>query len=536
MAFLRIEKKQSGTYMRIIQGYRKEGKSMCKTLYNLGRLEDYKSSDLRAIGEKFLQLSGCPLENIKELGLKELHRYNYGYTQIVNLLWNTFRLTELFLTALKKKRLKYDFENVMKLMLVERLNVPCSKLQNFYNQTEYLGIQRVDLHNLYRSLDVLSDIGENIQRHFFEIHKNLFSTDLSVVFYDVTTLYFDACMPLSDEDIRQSGYSKDGKHKKLQIVLGLLVDKFRNPIGYKIYKGGKYEGHTFIDAIKKLKNEYKLTKLVIVADSGMLNGDNIELVEKEKYEYIVGDRLKSLDKKAKDYLTDKKNYKKIILGYEDEKEISIEYVVYPYKGRTIICTWSAARAKKDAHEREKLRDKAEKFVQTPSLLEQQSAKGAKKYLKIEPLKVELNLEKIQSDARYDGFKAIATNIENPHILTILEQYSNLFEVEHAFRTMKSHIEVRPMFHWTQKRIEGHLSMCFIAYTFLNRLRLQMKWSEQKCFRVLNQMQVSLVEQKADGSKIYLRSAMKEDTEQLINKMKLNKLNDTVPYDLILNNI
>ena len=537
MAFLRIEKKKSGSYMRIIHGYRRDGKSLCKTLYNLGKVEDYKSSELRAIGEKFLQLAGCPLDNIKELGLKELHRYNYGYTQIVNSLWKIFRIDDFITKALINKRIKYDFINVLKLMIVERLNIPCSKLQNYYNQTEYLGIDHVELQNLYRSLDILSEAQNELQKHFFTLHKNIFSTDLTVVFYDVTTLYFDASMPQDENDIRQKGWSKDGKHKKLQIVLGLLVDKFRNPLSYKLYSGDTYEGHTFTDAIDKLKNECQLSKLVIVADSGMLMNDNIEEIKKSNYEYIVGDRLKSLSNIAKKYLTDKSNYSKLILGKDDKGEdISIEYVVYPYKDRKIVCTWSSKRARKDAHEREQLKIKAMKYVEKPSLLEQQSAGGAKKYLKIETSKVELNLAKIEEDARYDGFKAIATNIENVNVIELLEQYSNLFEVEHAFRTMKSHLDVRPMFHWTQKHIEGHLSMCFIAYTFLNRLRLQMNWSEQKCFQVLNKMQVSLVEQKIDGSKLYLRSAMSEDTELLISKMNLNRFNDTIPYDLILSNI
>jgi len=537
MAYLRIEKKKSGSYMRIIQGYRKDGKSLCKTLYNLGRLEDYKSTELQAIGQKFLKLAGCPIENIKDLGLRELARYNYGYIQIVNSLWNTFKINEIIAKTLVSKRIKYDFVNVLKLMLAERLNVPCSKLQTFHNQSEYIGIQPVALENLYRSLDILSQAQNEIQAHFFNLHKNVFSSDLSVVFYDVTTLYFDVSMPVDENDIRQKGWSKDGKHKKLQVVLGILVDKFRNPLTYRIYRGDTYEGHTFSDVVNKLKNEYQLSNLVIVADSGMLMNDNIEQIKKSNYEYIVGDRLKSLTKEAKKYLTDKSNYTKLVLGKDDESnEICIDYVVYPYKGRTIVCTWSAKRAKKDAHEREQLKAKAMKYVEKPSLLEQHSAGGAKKYLKIETSKIELNVTKIEEDARYDGFKAIATNIENPNVKQLLEQYSNLFEVEHAFRTMKSHLEIRPMFHWTGKRIEGHLSMCFIAYTLLNRLRLQMNWSEQKCFSVLNKMQVSLVEQKFDGSKLYLRSAMNEDTELLISKMRLNKLNDTVPYDLIMSNI
>jgi len=155
-------KKKSGSYMRIIQGYRKDGKSLCKTLYNLGRLEDYKSTELQAIGQKFLKLAGCPIENIKDLGLRELARYNYGYIQIVNSLWNTFKINEIIAKTLVSKRIKYDFVNVLKLMLAERLNVPCSKLQTFHNQSEYIGIQPVALENLYRSLDILSQAQNEI--------------------------------------------------------------------------------------------------------------------------------------------------------------------------------------------------------------------------------------------------------------------------------------------------------------------------------------------------------------------------------------
>ena len=180
-------------------------------------------------------------------------------------------------------------------------------------------------------------------------------------------------MPVDENDIRQKGWSKDGKHKKLQVVLGILVDKFRNPLTYRIYRGDTYEGHTFSDVVNKLKNEYQLSNLVIVADSGMLMNDNIEQIKKSNYEYIVGDRLKSLTKEAKKYLTDKSNYTKLVLGKDDESnEICIDYVVYPYKGRTIVCTWSAKRAKKDAHEREELKAKAMKYVEKPSLLEQQN--------------------------------------------------------------------------------------------------------------------------------------------------------------------
>jgi transposase len=100
--------------------------------------------------------------------------------------------------------------------------------------------------------------------------------------------------------------------------------------------------------------------------------------------------------------------------------------------------------------------------------------------------------------------------------------------------MKSHLEIRPTFVWTEKRIKGHIAMCFISYTFLNKIRLTMQWNEHKVFKTLNKMQVSLVKQKNNQTQIYLRSAINEDIESLINKMKLSKHNDTVPFNLISN--
>lgn len=248
MAFLRVENKKSGSYLRIVQSYRDNGKAKHKTLFSLGKVEDYPPNQLEAIAKKLLELSGTKLEDIIPNSFKEIDRVNYGYTLVINKLWELFNL-DIFTKRVKSK-VWFDWQSILKLMISERINEPSSKLQNFANQQEYFGFdKKFDLHHFYRTLDLLQTNQDLLKKHIFKQRKSLFSEKLDVVFYDVSTLYFDSFKE-AEGSLRQKGYSKDGKANKTQIVLGLLVDKLRNPISYQIYKGNTYEGGTMIDALK----------------------------------------------------------------------------------------------------------------------------------------------------------------------------------------------------------------------------------------------------------------------------------------------
>ena len=183
--------------------------------------------------------------------------------------------------------MSYSLSDVVKLLVAERLNDPGSKLSSRNKQHEYLGLQQVSLQHIYRSLDYLSKYSKLIQKQIFQTGRNLFNLQLDVVFYDVTTFYF--CSEKQGE-LRQKGFGKDGKIGKTQVVFGLLIDKQKNPVAYRLYKGSQYEGHTFEDAVNILKKEYQIDKLVVVADRGMLSKQNIDIVS-EAFEFIVGERL-----------------------------------------------------------------------------------------------------------------------------------------------------------------------------------------------------------------------------------------------------
>jgi len=529
MPFLRIEKKKSGTYLRILESYRNsDGKPTHRTLHTLGKVEDYSPMQLRRMGVKFYELGGGDVKEFLKGDIIELGRYNYGYQQIYGKAIFHYGLQDTLRRIQRSSRIQYNLYDTVLLMLLERLQFPCSKLKNHEHQNEYLNLGKVELHHLYRSLDVLAKNSDLIQRQIYQTGRNLFSESLDVVFFDVTTFYFDSDVENQDE-LRQMGFGKDGKIGRTQILFSMLIDKNKNPIGYKIFEGNTYEGATFSHAIDTLKKTYQIDKIIIVADRGMLSKANIEHTVKADYDYIIGERLKSLPHQVQEFLLDKEQYK-----YEwkyldnDQKSVHIKYTTLEYGLRTIICTYSERRAKKDKHKREERIEKAKKLLKNPSSLKSKSyryfIKSTSKDTYI------LNEAKIKKHEKYDGLMAISTNTDL-NTTEVLEQYKQLYKIEQSFRTFKSHLEVRPMFHWTDSRIKGHICLCYMAYTLqmyvLNKVNKNKKHiTEQTLRATLDKMQVSLI--KNNKTKLYIRSKQQPLETVIQSKIGVKPLMPMMP--------
>ena len=526
MAFLKKEKKASGTYLRIVESYRdKTGKSKHRTLYKLGKAEDYSKKTLNKIGHIFLELSGAKKDVIAKNTLNEITRINYGFGLVYDSVMKHYELDKLLQNIAKRQNSTCDLYKYVLLMILERLNDPSSKLSNYNHQTEYLGFENLQLHNLYRSLDKLSENQEIIQELIYSKGRHLFNQKLDVVFYDVTTFYFDSEI---EDGFRMKGFSKDGKIGKTVIVFGMLIDKDKNPVGYNIYRGGFYEGHTFADALKKLKQDYEIEKVITVADRGMMSKNNISMVENEVgYEYIIGERLRNMPKKIQAKILDRSKYTQLEIIDENSGEIiSIEYIIIEYNGKRLITTYSPKRAAKDRHDREKRIEKGQKMAQNQWEIEK---KARRNYLKKTGKNLyEIDEVKIQADARYDGLACIATNNMELDPSEVLSAYKQLYKIEQTFRTFKSYLATRPMFHWTEKRIEGHLCLCYIAFTLLNYLSNKLKQNEYKLSEnqireTLCKMQLSLIEN--DGEEFYLRSNLNDNMKKILSTLKLKRIPD-----------
>lgn len=351
-------------------------------------------------------------------------------------------------------------DDLFKRLVLARLCFPVSKLKT----TDYLSKYQfldIDVQVVYRYLDKLhKQQKETIQQISHHHTLRILDNAISVVFYDVTTIYFEA---ESEDDLRKTGFSKDGKHQHPQVVLGLLVSKGGYPLAYDLFRGNEFEGHTMLPIIDAFKSKYKLEKLVVVADAGLLSKENIQLLEQGGYEYILGARIKSVDKKLKGQI--------LSLALKNAESAVIEV-----EGKAkLIVSYSDARAKKDSYNRERGLAKLEKQIKSGKLTKASiNNRGYNKFLQIESeVKISVSNQKIEDDKKWDGLKGYITNTSLSKE-EVLENYKDLWQIEKAFRIAKTDLEIRPIYHRVQRRIEAHICIAFVAYKIYKELERQLK--------------------------------------------------------------
>ncbi len=531
MAFLRKEQKGDATYLRIVQSYRDpEGKIRHRTLFNLGKASDYTAVALKRIGQALYELGGGTIEELEHRILHELSRFNYGFPLVIGQLLKAYSLNTFLDGVSRSKNLGFSLKESVSLLICERLHDPVSKLSNYKNQNDYIGFPEIELHQLYRTLDHLDNQQEFIKQLIYNKGRNLFNQKLDIVFYDVTTFYFDSN---KEDGFREKGFGKDGKIGKTIIVFGLLIDQNKQPVGYEVYHGKQYEGHTLSDAIIRLKKKYQIEKVICVADTGMMNQDNLEEVENAEYEFIFGERLKNIMESKQDEILDLTKYEILEIEGESGEPIKIQYYLTQYKGRKLLTTYSPKRAAKDKAEREERIEKAKKFLSQPAPLDK---KAKTHYLKkAKQCNYILDIDKIKHSERFDGFMSIATNNEELPVEQLLGAYKQLYKIEHSFRSFKTFLETRPMFHWTKSRILGHLALCYISFTVLNYLQLKLKkqdtpQTENQIRKNLIKMQISLVTQ--NEHEYYLRSKTEEGAKQIMKALSIKEMPDLIPKNMI----
>lgn len=317
----------------------------------------------------------------------------------------------------------------------------------------------VSLSKIYRYLDKLSDSQHRIVQDISVGHtRKILGGHIGVLFYDVTTLYFEADY---EDELRKTGFSKEGRHKNPQIILGLLVSIGGYPLAYCIHEGNKYEGHTMLPVVTEFVRKYELEDFIVVADSGLMNSDNIADLEANGYKYIIGARIKTESKKIKEWILSQPKNDRQMAEYDKGD------------GKRLLVGYTSDRARKDAYNREKGVRRLEKAYRRGSLTKDHiNKRGYNKFLTMEgDVKVTIDYAKLEADAKWDGLKGYLTNTTIP-ASEVYAAYHNLWHVERAFRISKSKIEIRPMFHFTRRRIEAHVCICFVAlkvYKELERL-------------------------------------------------------------------
>jgi transposase len=402
----------------------------------LGEQDIFETHD-KAFEER--QVTEYLLSNVENILLN-------GVQLILN---NVFKLTGFDLIE----------DMIFRQLVIARLSQPMSKAAT----VEYLKShfdEDAQLHRIYRYLDKLYNTQqEKIQQISVEHTRRILGGQIGLLFYDVTTLYFEADY---GDELRETGFSKDGKHSHPQVVLGLLVSKDGYPLSYSIFNGSQYEGYTMLPVVEDFVQRFNLDDFIVVADSGLMSQRNIALLESGNYKYIIGARIKnesnelktwalSLTKQDGEFNETRKGLARLIVGY------------------------STKRAKKDRHNREKSVKRLEKAYLSGKITKENiNKRGYNKFLEIsDNVKVTISRDKIEQDEKWDGLKAYLINTTLA-AKEVYEQYSSLWSIERAFRITKGTLEIRPMFHFTPKRIEAHVCICFVAYKVYKELERILK--------------------------------------------------------------
>lgn len=343
---------------------------------------------------------------------------------------------------------KINEGDYFKNLVICRLIYPGSKLKTVEYFKRHLN-KDISVYSVYRFLDALhSKYKLQIEMLTFEHTCKILKGRIGIIFYDMTTLYFEAS---EEDELRITGYSKDGKHQQPQIMIGLLVGENGYPIGYEIFEGNTSETKTLIPVLESFQKKFNMEKPIVVADAALLSQKNIDALKNEGYEFILGGRIKN----ESEFI--KKQILALSILENNPKEIKCD------NGRLII-TYSSKRKKKDLNNRLKGLKRLEKNVKTGKLTKEIiNNRGYNKYLKLQgETKISIDYEKFNQDGIWDGLKGYVTNTSMTK-KQVIDAYRQLWQIEKAFRISKTDLKIRPIYHRLRYRIEAHICICFTAY-------------------------------------------------------------------------
>lgn len=399
-----------------------------------------------------------------------------------------------------------DGLNFFKNLVLCRLVYPGSKLKTVEYFKRHLNIN-VSVYSVYRFLDKLhSMLKYQIEEITYQHTKKILNRKIGVVFYDMTTLYFEAS---EEDDFRVPGYSKDGKHQQPQIIIGLLVGNNGYPIGYELFEGNTSETKTLIPVLESFQKKFELEKPVITADAALLSQKNINALVDGGYRYILGGRLKNESDSIKDQI--------LALTIEEGHPVELQHP----NGRLII-TYSAKRARNDKGNRTKGLKRLEKKVESGKLSKKHiNNRGYNKYLKLTGnVNITIDYEKFNADSIWDGLKGYLTNTRFSRE-KVIDNYQQLWQIEKAFRISKTDLRIRPVYHRIKHRIEAHVCICFSAYAVYKELE-----------RVLKKNKIPISPEKAIEEIKEIRQLQYRLPKSGQIKTKLLKMNDI--QSLLLN--
>ena len=483
---------------------------------NSTSIQVYKIENRKRIIVRHIGTARNEEENINLLALandfienasKQLGLFNSGSTNtILNLNQTEFigiRYNFLY-ELISKILITIGIDKIKNQLLIDlvilRMIEPASKLRSIELLEEYFGIKhRRQVY--YESAPQWSNLKTKTESISLRFAKQLYQFKFDLLFYDVTTLYFES---FTEDELRKNGFSKDSKSQQPQVLIALMVTKEGFPIAYEVFAGNTFEGHTIIPFVKSFISKNDVKKFTIIADAAMLSQDNIIELKSNAINYIVGARLGNLSEEMINLID-----KNIIR--EDEKNIRIKT-----KNGYLICNYSSIRYRKDKYEMDKQIEKAKSVVNNPS-------KNKKlKFTKANGQSITLNQKLINKTQKLLGIKGYCTDLEESVVdnRTIIERYHELYKIEQAFRISKSDLQTRPIFHFKEEPIKLHLLVCFIALVISKHIELQTNISIKKFIHEGKKITDARLKNKITGKEHLIRASLTPEIIKMLTDLKM----------------
>ena len=342
-------------------------------------------------------------------------------------------------------------------LVMARIAWPSSKLRASENLLKHFNVD-IPVEKMYRFMDLLEGQEIAVQAALFNAFRPLIGEKVEVLFFDVTTLYFEA---IEEDELRRFGFSKDQKTHLTQVVLALATTGDGLPVGYKLFPGNTAETTTLLKAITEWREVLCIEQITIVADRAMMNEPNLKLLEESKLKYVIAAKLKLLPKSLQKAILSREGEKTIL--HDEEEAIGVQEHVHG--GRRLIVSHSTKRARKDARDREQiLRKLKAKIGPKGSTKKLVTNRGYLSVITEEGnSRVKVDDEKVAAAARWDGLHGVITNIPETNHQGILSLYRRLWVIEESFRINKHTLEMRPVYHYVSRRIRAHILICYIVF-------------------------------------------------------------------------
>ncbi|HAP32623.1 MAG TPA: IS1634 family transposase [Firmicutes bacterium] len=525
-------RKESGrTYLVIAKKYRnpKTNISTDRTIESLGWLDELEKeyddpvTHFQEVARKMTEDENSKRKLTLSINMDEkLHpgadnRKNFGYAAILKL-YHELGLHRFFNNRARHESFKYNTNSIMMLLVVSRLLSPGSKKKAFKEKGRYFERFNFSLADVYRALSHYAKIAKELQRFLHGQITEKYGRDTKTIYYDVTNFYFE--IDEADE-LRKFGPSKEKRPNPI-VQMGMAMDGDGIPLHYELFPGNKLDKETFRSIIGEVRKNYDTGRIVVVADMGIITGDNIYYLTggKNRNGYVFSFSVRGGTSTFKKYVLDNEGY----VGFDgkpaDEdaeykiksrgiaRDINVTMVSGKTAKKTVyekqVVFWSKKYADRAKAQREEVVKKALDLVADPKKYNKAITYGAAKYVKNLEFDKEtgevlegkkrpyFDSDKLAEEEKYDGYYAIVTSELEMSDGEIIDTYRGLWEIEETFRVTKGTLEARPVYVSRNDRIDAHFLTCFIALTIIRLIqkKTDRQYSAERIIECLNKIACS----------------------------------------------